>query len=507
MKFLSYLLLNSTFSKRLRQLESLEALSIIEQDATLHRLLKRGRNTEYGREHHFSNISSYDQFARMLPVSDYNQLKPYILRMLEGERNILCSERVKWFAKSSGTTEDKSKFLPLTHTAIKECHQRGSLDVLAIYHRQNPKGKILSGRTLTLGGSKALVPNGKTWTGDLSAILIHTTPLLIDMLRSPDKKTALIEDFQKKVEQIALLATKQKITALAGVPSWMLVLLNFLLDYTKKENVLEIWQDLELFIHGGINFSPYVEQYQKIIPSNRMTYINVYNASEGFFAIQDQPKQPHIMRLMTDYNVFYEFIDMAHFGTEKASCVPLEGVKVGKNYAIVITTSSGLWRYIIGDTVRFVSTAPYRIEITGRTSYYINAFGEEVIEDNAIKALEYACQQTGAEVSEFTAGPIFMEGKTKGAHQWIVEFSTKPKDVEKFIDCLDYGLQKQNSDYEAKRTNNFTLERLKLTVVASGTFRSWLSSQGKEGGQNKVPRLANDRKHLNSLLSFIDNSS
>ena len=461
------------------------------------------KKTEWGKKHNYSEISTVKDFQQAVPLQTYEDVKPYVNRLREGEKNLLWSGEVKWFAKSSGTTSDKSKFIPVTKDALEDCHLRGPKDVFALYIRNYPETKVLYGKTLTLGGSHRINNfNNNSYYGDLSAILIENVPFWTDFIRVPPSEIALIEEFEEKMEKIIETTLDQNVTSFAGVPSWYLVLMKRVLEKTGKSNILEVWPNLEVFTHGGVNFEPYREQYNKLIPSEKMHYMETYNASEGFFGIQDNPHR-NDMLLMLDYGVYYEFIPMSDWGKENPRVLTLEEVELNENYALVISTNAGLWRYIIGDTIKFTCKFPFKFKITGRTKHYINAFGEEVIIDNAEKALQIACNHTKAIVNEYTAGPVFISTNQKGAHQWIIEFENEPDDLEHFITVLDNSLQTLNSDYEAKRHKNLTLELPHVSVAPKGTFYNWMKSKGKVGGQNKIPRLSNDRKYLDELLKLL----
>lgn len=495
-------IINLYFSDRLREIDYFRRNPVEVQERQLRYLLEKGKKTEFGRDSGISSITSLRQFAERIPVYDYETTSEFIDRMRRGERYVLWPEDAKWFAKSSGTTGAKSKFIPVTMDGLRKSHMRGPKDIMAMYCSQFPDSKVVYGKMLTLGGSKKIEREGDNMlSGDLSAILIENTPAIANILRIPDKKTALISDFDEKVRKIAKQSKRQDVRSFSGVPSWNLVMLNKVLDYTGKNNVLELWPDMELFVHGGMDFRPYEAQYRKMIPSANMKYMETYNASEGFFAIAEQPGRSDML-LMLDYGTYYEFLPTDMLDNPSAA-VPLEGVKTGVNYAMIITTCNGLWRYMIGDTVQFVSTNPYTIKITGRTKHYINAFGEEIVIDNAETAIHYACTTTGADVSEYTAAPVYMDGREKGAHQWLVEFWKRPESMDDFTAALDKGLQNVNSDYEAKRFKNTTLQPPKVTSLPIGTFEGWLRSQGKVGGQNKVPRLFNDRTYVDQLEEYI----
>ena len=428
-------------------------------------------------------------------------MKGYIDRMRHGERNVLWPGQVKWYAKSSGTTNDKSKFIPVSQAGLHDTHYQGGTDAVALYLHNNPLSRLFDGKALILGGSHA--PNynvANSLVGDLSAILIENINPLVNLVRIPPKKIALLSDFEEKRDRIAEIAIKKDVTNLSGVPSWMLSVLVRVLEITGKEHIDEVWPNLEVFFHGGIAFTPYRPQYEHIITSDKMHYMETYNASEGFFGIQNDPTDKSML-LMLDYGVFYEFLPMDEFDSDSPNIVPLEGVEIGKNYAMLISTSCGLWRYMIGDTVKFTSVRPYKFVITGRTKYFINAFGEELIQDNAEKGLAYACQKTGAEVKEYTAAPVFMDQNAKCRHQWLIEFAKQPADINEFADILDRSLQDINSDYEAKRFHDITLQHLEIVVARPGQFDDWLRSKGKLGGQHKIPRLSNNRQYIEEIMN------
>lgn len=490
------------FQPRRRDLERYINEGEAIQREILQYLVKRGKDTEYGRNHLFSTIKSYEDFAQNIPVNTYEELKDDIDRMRHGEKDILWPGQVKWYAKSSGTTNDKSKFIPITHEGLQTLHYQGGKDVVAYYLGNNPDSRLFSGKGLILGGSHSPnynLPN--SLVGDLSAILIENINPLANLVRVPSKEVALLSDFEVKRDRIARETLSQNVTNISGVPSWMLSVLVRVMELTGKQHLQEVWPNLEVFFHGGIAFTPYREQYEQLITKSDMKYMETYNASEGFFGIQDDPNDES-MSLMLDYGVFYEFLPMDEYENEKPNIVPLEGVEVGRNYAMLINTACGLWRYEIGDTVRFTSTRPYKFVITGRTKYFINAFGEELIMDNAEKGLETACKATGAQISEYTAAPIFMDANAKCRHQWLIEFTKEPDDIHEFERILDSKLQEINSDYEAKRFHNITLQQLEVVVARKDLFNDWLKSKGKLGGQHKVPRLSNNRKNIEEMLSM-----
>lgn len=472
------------------------------QATVLRHLLEKAAETEYGRNHLFNNTRSYDDFARNVPINTYEDLKGDIDRMRHGESNVLWPGQIRWYAKSSGTTNDKSKFIPVSPDGLHRIHYAGGFDTVALYLRNNPKSRMFDGKGLILGGSHS--PNYNlpgSLVGDLSAILIENINPLANLVRVPKKQTALLSDFEVKRDRIARETLKKNVTNLSGVPSWMMSVLVRVLELSGKEHLEEVWPNLEVFFHGGIAFTPYRSQYEKLITSPKMHYMETYNASEGFFGIQDDPADKSML-LMLDYDVFYEFIPLEEVGKSNPTVVPLTGVELNKNYAMVISTSCGLWRYMIGDTVMFTSRNPYKFVITGRTKYFINAFGEELIQDNAEKGLQEACRETGAEVKEYTAAPVFMDQNAKCRHQWVIEFAQMPDSVEHFADVLDKSLQQINSDYEAKRFHDITLQHLEVVVAREGLFDDWLKSKGKLGGQHKVPRLANNRNIIDEVLEM-----
>ncbi len=474
------------------------------QRAVLQRLVETAAATEWGIKHNYASVKNYEAFAKSVEVQDYESLKGYIDRMRYGEKDVLWKGHCKWYAKSSGTTNDKSKFIPVTAQGLQNVHYRGGFDVVAQYIANNPDSRMFAGRALILGGSHA--PNYNlpgALVGDLSAILIENCSTFVNMMRVPSKKIALLSDFEEKMDRIARTASKANVTNLSGVPSWMMAVLKHMLDITGKSGVEEIWPELEVFFHGGVAFSPYREQYKQIIRKDSMRYMETYNASEGFFGIQNDPTDPSML-LMLDYDVFYEFIPFEDLDKPAPRVLPLWEVEVGKNYAMLISTSCGLWRYMIGDTVRFTSKNPYKIVISGRTKHFINAFGEELIVDNAENGLKEACAATGAQVQDYTAAPVFMDANAQCRHQWLIEFAKNPDSLEKFVEILDLSLQKINSDYEAKRYKNKTMQCLEVVVARKNLFNDWLKSKGKLGGQHKVPRLSNSRQYIEELMNMND---
>jgi hypothetical protein len=475
----------------------------VQQDM-FNQLVTRAVDTEWGKQYHFSDFEGIKDFQEAVPLQHYEDVKPFVDRLREGEQNLLWPGEIKWFAKSSGTTSEKSKFIPMSREALERCHFRGGKDVLAIYTNTFPDSTLFKGKGLTLGGSHKIDNySNQSYYGDLSAILIENLPFWTEFIRTPSQEVALLDKWEEKLEKIAKETLSENVTSIAGVPSWNLVMIRYILEHTGKSNLLELWPNLELFIHGGVSFTPYREQFEKLIPSENMNYLETYNASEGFFAIQDN-LEINSMLLMLDYGIFYEFIPMDEFDAPNPAALTIDQVEKDVNYAIVITTNSGLWRYIIGDTVKFTSLYPHRLIITGRTKHFINAFGEEIIIDNAEKALETACQRTNAEISDYTAGPVFMSDDKKGCHQWLIEFAIEPSNPDEFMYNLDIALQNANSDYEAKRYKNITLDKPVLNILPAGTFYKWLEKKGKLGGQNKVPRLSNNRKYIDELLKIAE---
>jgi hypothetical protein len=491
-------------TKRINKIEHFKKYPVETQQENLFRIISAAASTEWGRKYDYSSIGSVKEYQSRVPVRSYEEYLPYIERLRKGESNLTWPGDIKWFAKSSGTTSTKSKFIPISRESLQKCHYQAAKDILAIYTRNNPGTRIFSGKALTLGGSNKINQfSNKSIYGDLSAVLIWNAPFYIEFVRTPRKKIALLEDFEEKLELITKITLNQNVTSFSGVPSWYLTLIKHVLAYTGKTNLLEVWPNLEVFFHGGISFSPYREIYKKLIPGNQMHYMETYNASEGFFGIQDDPEKSDML-LMLDYGIFYEFIPSEKTNSGSTEAYSLGEVEKGVNYALIISTNGGLWRYMIGDTIVFTSTDPYRFRISGRTRQFINAFGEEVIVENADKALEQACRSTGAVISEYTAGPVYMGASSRGTHEWIIEFEKEPDDINKFTNILDDTLKSINSDYEAKRHKDINLIRPVVRTVSQGTFNMWLKSKNKLGGQNKVPRLSNDREFIEELYRFME---
>ena len=495
-------IVSKIFLPRQKELDRYTKNAVALQWQTLSNIVSEAQDTEYGRNHMFASINSYHDFANNIPVNTYEELKNDIDRMRHGESDVLWKGRVKWYAKSSGTTNDKSKFIPVSNEGLHHIHYKGGFDSVALYLRNNPNSRLFDGKSLILGGSHS--PNytlTDSIVGDLSAILIENINPLANMVRTPKKGTALLSDFETKRDRIARETMNKNVTNISGVPSWMLSVLSRVMELTGKTHLEEVWPNLEVFFHGGVAFTPYRKQYEQLITSPGMHYMETYNASEGFFGLQNDPSDP-AMLLMVDYDVFYEFIPIEEIDNEKPNVVPIQGIEIGKNYAMLISTSCGLWRYLIGDTVKFTSKNPYKFVITGRTKHFINAFGEELIVDNAEKGLAYACEKTNSEVLEYTAAPVFMDDKGKCRHQWLIEFLREPEDLNEFAMILDRHLQEINSDYEAKRLKDITLQHLELIKARKGLFNDWLKAKGKLGGQHKVPRLSNSRENIEEMLKM-----
>ena len=486
--------------KRLGQIDNFKANPIETQRDTLKELLRTAQNTEYGQQYDFHSLTTPEQYRERLPIVHYEDINELIRQTMNGKQNILWPEEIKWFAKSSGTTDAKSKFIPVSPSSLENCHFRGGKDVVSIFNRLYPEAQVFSGKTLALGGSSEVNKiNTNCQYGDLSAILISNPPFWANFMKTPDSSIMLMSNWEEKLEKICEITIKEDVRCLAGVPSWFLTLIHKILEKTGKSNLYEVWPNLELFIHGGISFVPYRQQYQELLPDAKMKYMETYNASEGFFGIQDDPSDSSML-LMLDYGVYYEFMPMSETGKTNPRTLLLSEVETGVNYALIISTNGGLWRYMIGDTILFTSLNPYKFKITGRTKLFINAFGEELIIDNATEALRIACAKTHSTLFEYTAAPIFMQEGQKGAHEWLIEFEVPPADLETFAEILDKELQKLNSDYEAKRL--LSLERLKIHQARPHLFTDWLKEKGKLGGQNKVPRLWNDRTHIDQLLEM-----
>ena len=484
--------------RRISQIELFKDYPIEVQQEVLRKMIVYSIDTEIGKKYDFKTIRHYNDFKERLPTVTYEEIYEDIERNRKGEQNIFWRTPIKWFAKSSGTTNAKSKFIPISFESLEDCHYKAGKDMLSLYFNNNVNSQLLVGKCLRLGGSREIYENNDSYYGDLSAIMIDNLPFWAELSSTPSSKTSLIPEWEDKVEAIIKESMNQKVTSFAGVPSWMLSLLQQVIEKTGKDNILEIWQDAEVYFHGGVSFEPYRNLYNKLFPSKDFKYFEIFNASEGFFAIQDQNRSTELL-LMLDYGIFYEFIPVN--GSE-SEIVSLADVKLNTNYEMVITTNSGLWRYKIGDTIKFTCLNPYRVKVTGRTKHFINVFGEELVVENAEMALSKTTQLTKSEISNYTVGPIFMSDKTKGSHEWIIEFSKEPDDMNKFTEILDLSLQSLNSDYEAKRYKDSTLELPKIIKGRKNLFYDWLRSRNKLGGQNKIPRLSNSREYVEELLGI-----
>ena len=465
-------------------------------------LLAAGQYTEFGRLHNFSQIQSLADYKNTVPLQEYDDLKPFIERMMKGEENILWNSPVEWFAKSSGTTSEKSKFIPISEESLKDNHYRASKDVLSFYYASHPESDLLTGKSLVIGGSHQINQlNEEVHYGDLSAVVMQNSPFWTNWIRTPDLSIILMDEWESKIEKLAQTTINENVTSMAGVPTWLIVLLKRVLEITGKKNIKEVWPTLELYMHGGVSFVPYKKQFQELIGAP-INYLEMYNASEGFFAGQDDIEKDGML-LMCDHGVFYEFLPVEEWEKENPQTLQLNEVQVGKNYALVITTNGGLWRYLIGDTIQFTSLLPYRIKVSGRLKHYINAFGEELIIDNTDKAIAHACKNTGAIVKDYTAAPVYFSEKENGAHEWLIEFEKEPTDLQQFGYELDAALKNINSDYEAKRYKDIALQMPVVKKLRTNTFANWLSSKGKLGGQHKVPRLSNERNFVDEIIKFV----
>jgi hypothetical protein len=471
------------------------------QEELILKLTHTAQKTEFGKKFQFSSIKSYKDFTNLVPIQKYESVEPLIERCRRGEQNLFWPTHIKWFAKSSGTTNAKSKFIPVSDEALEYCHMKAGKDMLCLFINNNEETLLFTGKALRLGGSSQIYEDNNSYFGDLSAIITENLPFWADYSSAPSQEVSLMAEWETKMEAIIDETIHENITSLVGVPSWMLVLLNRVLERTGKDTILEVWPNLEVYFHGGVNFNPYREQYKKLIPKKDFQYYETYNASEGFFAIQDKNRSKELL-LMLDYGIFYEFIPMKKYKGENSTTIPLSEVKKDIDYALIITTNSGLWRYLIGDTIRFTSLEPYRIKITGRTKHYINVFGEELNIENVEDALKLACEKTEATIIDYTVGPIFMKDKNSGGHEWIIEFNKKPKTMSYFTELLDNALKSINSDYEAKRYNSMALAIPKIHVAKKGLFYDWLKKKDKLGGQHKVPRLSNSRAFVEELLAL-----
>ncbi len=498
-------ILTWVMKKRIHQIELFMKYPHDVQDELFRRLVETAQATQFGMQFGFSDIQNYEQFRSRVPVSSYEQLFPYIQRLMRGEQNILWPSEIKWFSKSSGTTNQRSKFIPVSEEALRECHFKGGKDLISIYVNNYPDSKLFDGKGLAVGGSHQINEydsSTSSFYGDVSAVIMQNLPPWAQFIRTPSLETALMSNWEEKIEKMAAETAEVNVTNLAGVPTWTVLLIQKIVELTKKRHILEVWPNLEAFFHGAVAFKPYRALFESLIPKSDMRYWETYNASEGFFGIQDQ-KDSDEMLLMLDYGIFYEFIPTENLDDENPRAISLAEVETGKNYAMIISTNAGLWRYNIGDTVRFTSTSPYRIRISGRTKHFINAFGEELIVENAEAAVAKACLETNAIIDNFTVAPIYLEKGKRGGHEWIVEFKVKPRNLPEFAEALDKHLRQVNSDYDAKRHHNLALVGPQVHSVEEGTFYKWMKKRGKLGGQNKVPRLYNSREYVEDILKMI----
>ena len=491
--------------RRAEHIEHFRQNPIEVQYSVFHNLIESAKDTEWGKKYDYRSIQNVRDFQNRVPVKTYEDFFPFVERILKGEQNILWPSDVEWFAKSSGTTNARSKFIPVTPESLESCHYQGGKDVMATMIENRPNTLIFEGKGLSIGGSLSENPyNTFTTVGDISAVIMHNLPTWADFIRTPPVEVALLDNWEEKLEKMTEICSYENVTSILGVPTWTIVLLDKILEKTGKQNMLEVWPNFEVFVHGAVSFDPYRSLMKdKYFPSDNISYLECYNASEGFFALQDDLSKPGEMLLMLDYGIFYEFLPSSEWDKDFPNALTLDEVEIGENYALVISTNSGLWRYKVGDTVKFTSKYPFRLKVSGRTKHFINTFGEELIIENADTAIIHACKETQAEITDYTAGPVYIENQTKGRHEWIIEFSKRPLDFEIFTTELDKKLREINSDYDAKRFKNMALLSPLVHVVENGTFYNWMAQRGKLGGQHKVPRLSNTREYLDSLLQFI----
>ena len=469
------------------------------QREVLQDLVTHGQYTEFGRKYRMNRLFSIRDFKNAIPIQEYNDLKPYIERLMKGEQYLLWDTPVSWFAKSSGTTHDKSKFIPVTEESLQNCHYQAVKDVLTMYYNFNTESDLLTGKGLVIGGSHQISTiNEDTHFGDLSAVLLQNTPIWASWIRTPELSIALMDEWENKIEQLAQSTIHENVTSISGVPTWTLVLIKRILEITGKRSLVEVWPNFELYLHGGVSFTPYKEQFQKLIGKN-IYYLDLYNASEGFFAAQDSPDADGML-LFLDYGIFYEFMPVEEYGKQSPVTLGLNKVELHKNYALIISTNGGLWRYLVGDTIQFTSLDPFRIKVSGRLKHYINAFGEEVIVDNSDTAIAVASRLTNAVVNDYTAAPVYFSEESNGAHEWLIEFDKEPENIQPFTEELDAALKNLNSDYEAKRYKDIALRMPLIKSLKKGVFKEWLRKKGKLGGQHKIPRLSNDRTYVDELL-------
>jgi hypothetical protein len=500
MKFLSPAI-SSLARLRLWRIEGWRSNPVDAQREVLQDLVTSAQYTEFGRKYDFQKLFNIRSFKQAVPISEYNDFKPYVERIMEGEQNLLWDTPVTWFAKSSGTTSDKSKFIPVTDESLEDCHYKAAKDVLTLYYNFNPDSELLTGKGLVIGGSHTINPlNEEAQYGDLSAVLLQNSPFWGHWIRTPDLSIALMDEWEMKIEKLAESTIKENVTSISGVPTWTLILFKRILELTGKKCIADVWPSLELYMHGGVSFVPYREQFEKLI-GKTINYLEMYNASEGFFAAQDQPGQDGML-LFTDHGIFMEFMPIEEYGKPEPLTIGLDKVEVGKNYALVISTNGGLWRYLVGDTIQFISLNPFRIKVSGRLKHFINAFGEEVIVDNSDRAISDACRATGAIVNDYSAAPVYFSDQSNGAHEWVIEFEKAPENFELFTQELDSALKRANSDYEAKRYKDIALSLPLVRPVRKGLFTEWLRQKGKLGGQHKVPRLSNNREVVEALMAI-----
>jgi hypothetical protein len=494
------------FKNRIGQIEHFKNNPIEVQEELLEELISSAKRTEFGKQFHFGEIRKYEDFAKRVPIQTYEEMKPYFERVMQGHQNVIWPSEIRWFSKSSGTTSSRSKYIPVSQESLEDCHFKGGKDMISLYVNNYPDSKLFAGKSLSIGGSlgqNPINPKSEIQVGDISAVIMQNLPLWVQFARTPSLEVALMSEWESKIDRMAREVMNENVVSISGVPTWTIVLIQRIMELKKASHILEVWPNLEVFFHGAVAFGPYRKLFQELIPSPKMHYVETYNASEGFFGIQDQ-KESDEMLLMLDYGIFYEFIPMEEWESENPKVIPLADVEIGKNYAILITTNGGLWRYKIGDTVKFTSTSPYRIRISGRTKHFINAFGEEVIVENAEKAIQTAAEATNATITNFTAAPVYFgDSKSKGSHEWIIEFKTLPSDQEKFKQLLDSTLREINSDYDAKRYKDLALSSPIIHFATEGIFEKWLKNRGKLGGQNKVPRLSNTREYMEEVLKLL----
>ncbi|MDH5474991.1 MAG: GH3 auxin-responsive promoter family protein [Cyclobacteriaceae bacterium] len=499
-------ILSWVMKKRIHQMELFMKYPHDVQSELYKKLINTAKSTDFGKKHGFASINSYNDFKNQVPVQSYEDIFPYIERLMRGEQNVLWPSEVKWFAKSSGTTNARSKFIPVSTESLEDCHFKGGKDLISIYINNNPDSKMFTGKGLAIGGSHQINeydPSESSYYGDVSAVIMQNLPLWAQIIRTPSLDVALMDKWEDKIEKMARSTIDDNVTSITGVPTWAVLLLEKVMEVKGVSDIHEVWPNLEVFFHGAVSFTPYRNLFEQLIPSKKMHYVETYNASEGFFGIQDQSGSDELL-LMLDYGIFYEFIPFEEINKENFTTLTLDQVELGKNYALIITTNAGLWRYNIGDTIKFTSLSPYRIKISGRTKHFINAFGEEVIIENAEQAITKACEVTGAVIDNFTAAPVYFGVNNKGCHEWIIEFIKQPDNLDRFIVLLDETLREINSDYDAKRYKNMALQLPIVHNVDKGTFYEWMKKRGKLGGQNKVPRLSNSREYVDEILAMLN---